>query len=338
VVLGFLKIIKPDISFRIKGTYEVLKKAHSLGLTAAREIVNYQTVKVYHELDKKDELKLRIFGYITIYDLDEYLREFPKGKLYGNNFNVIGVKILLDGSLGARTAALKEPYSNEPKNLGKLLYSDEELKEIFNRVKELNMSLMAHTIGDRALQQFIDIYQTVFEDQIPNNPLGHSVEHVEVIDDKLLGELKRIGICVSAQPNFAGRWSVPGGLNETTLGELRLQKCNAYRSFIENKIQLVFGSDCMPLDPIFGINSAIFHPIQNQRIPPEVVIKAYTYGCYKLLNLESKFGTLEPGKLADLVILSRNPIVTPESEFVDIKVSGTIFSGEVVYSDGLKFL
>lgn len=331
-VLGFMKIIKPDLSLRIDGTRKVLPQAYSHGLTAVREIVNLQSIQSFHFLDNKNELKLRIFGYIIFDDLNEYLGQFLNGLPECNNFNIIGVKLFIDGSLGARTAALKEPYSDEPGNAGKLLNSDSELQMAFDWIKVLDMSMMVHAIGDGALQQFLSVYPKVFNDQIPKNPKRHSIEHVEVIDDGLLNEIKNLGIIVSAQPNFAGRWSGPGGLNEKRLGKDRLLRCNAYKEFLDSKIPLIFGSDSMPLDPLFGIKSAIFHPIHEQRISPIDAIKAYVQNYYKIFNLESNFGSIEPGKVADLVILTADPFIIGEGTFDKIQVVGTIINGEIVFS------
>ena len=330
VVLGFMKIIKPDLSNRIDGMRKMLPNVYSLGLSAVREVVNFHSIKGYHELDKNNELKLRIYGYIIIDDLNEYLATYPNGLPRTKNFKIVGVKIWLDGSLGARTAALNEPYSDDPNNNGKLLYSSSELQEIFERISALDYPMMVHAIGDRAIQQFIDIYKKVFRHQIPDNPKKHSIEHVEVINAGLLSALKDSGVFVSVQPNFAGRWSNPDGLNERRLGIERLAKCNAYKEFIERDISIIFGSDSMPLDPLFGIKSAIFHPIEAQRIPPIDAVKAYTQTCYKLLNLDSKFGSIIPGKVADLVILTGDPLF--EKDFKNIQVAGTIINGEVVYS------
>ncbi len=335
-VLGFMKIIKPDLGLRLEGTKKMLPTIHSLGITAVREIVNHQSIMAYHRLDKNNELKLRIFGYVIIDDLDKYLNEFPNGLTDNNNFKVIGVKILLDGSLGAHTAALNEPYTDDPENRGKLLVSTPELRSIFEKVKALDLSLMVHAIGDRSVQQFLDVYGEVFGEQIPENPKGHSLEHVELIDDGLVTSLKDLGIWVSAQPNFAGRWSVPGGLNERRLGKARLARCNPYRTFIENNVRLVFGSDSMPLDPLFGIRSAIFHPVKEQRISPMDAITAYVRSCYGLLNIDPKFGSIAPGKAADLVILSQDPFCADERDFDDIKVVGLIFNGDVLFSNGLQ--
>lgn len=335
-VLGFMKIIKPDISKRLSGTQKLFPEVYSLGLTAVREIVNLQSIKIYHSLDKEKQLKLRVYGYIIIDDLDEYLNKYPEGIIKTARFNLIGVKILLDGSLGARTAALQEPYNDAPGNYGKLLYSESELTTIFKRIKELGYPMMIHAIGDRATLQFVDVYKKVFSEQIPDNPLGHSLEHVEVIDNNLLSILKSLGIYASLQPNFAGRWSAHGGLNERRLGSERLTKCNAYKDFLKKGISIVFGSDSMPLDPLFGINSAIYHPVRDQRLQPFDAVKAYVQNCYEILGLDSKFGSLVPGKVADLVILTGDPF--QEQNLDEIEVAGTIIDGELVYSKGLAAL
>jgi predicted amidohydrolase YtcJ len=332
-VLGFMRIIKPDLNTRTEGIRKVMENAYSLGLTAIREVVNFQSVQSYHHLDKNNELELRIFAYVIYDDLMDFFAKYPDRSIDSNNFKIIGVKLFLDGSLGARTAALKEPYSDDPDNYGKLLHSDEELQNIFGDIKTIGYSLMAHAIGDRAIQQFVEIYKKVFSDEIPDNPKMHSLEHVEVIDSELLDELKNLGIVVSAQPNFAGRWSNPGGLNEQRLGKKRLMRCNAYKEFINKEIPVVFGSDSMPLDPIFGLRSAVFHPIKNQSVTPLEAVKAYTQNCYKIFKLDSKFGSIEPGKMADLVILTNDPIEEPN--FDKIKIAGTIINGKIVYSNGL---
>jgi predicted amidohydrolase YtcJ len=194
---------------------------------------------------------------------------------------------------------------------------------------------MVHTLGDRALQQFIRIYRGLYTDQTPNNQLGHTVEHVEVIDDELINDLIHTGLWVSAQPNFAGRWSVAGGMNGKRLGNVRLKKCNAYKTIIDNDIPLLFGSDCMPIDPIFGIRSAIFHPIIEQRLNSEQTIRAYTQNWYKLMN-KNEFGVISGGCVADLVILNLDPFVSDEQQFREIQVIGTIFNGEIVFNEGLN--
>jgi predicted amidohydrolase YtcJ len=191
---------------------------------------------------------------------------------------------------------------------------------------------MVHAIGDRAVEQFVNLYPKVFSNHIPDNPKAHSIEHVEIIDDELLWDIKNLGIIISAQPNFAGRWSVPGGLNEKRLGDDRLRKCNPYKKFFDYEIPIVFGSDSMPLNPIFGIKSAIFHPVAEQRITPERAIRAYTQNCYKIFNFEPNLGSIEPGKIADLVILTSDPFVMGEQSFDRIQVAGTIINGELVYS------
>jgi predicted amidohydrolase YtcJ len=158
------------------------------------------------------------------------------------------------------------------------------------------------------------------------------------VDAELLSHLKNIGIWVSAQPNFAARWSVPGGLNEERLGPERLKLCNAYHSLIDQGIPLAFGSDCMPLDPIFGLRGAIYHSVFEQRIPPLEAVMAYTKNGNSMLGESARFGSIEPGKVADLVILSHDPMVTDESDFIKLNVSGTIFNGKLVYNTDLKIL
>jgi predicted amidohydrolase YtcJ len=333
-VLGFMKIIKPELSMRTTGTKKMLLNVYSHGVTAVREIVNSQSIQSYQELDKSGELKLRVHGYMIYDDLDEYFEQYPTGFIGSNHFKIVGVKLFLDGSLGAHTAALKKPYSDDPENFGKLLYTDSELKTVFQRIKSFELSVMAHAIGDRAVQQFLDVYRQVFYEQIPDNPRNHSLEHVEVIDDDILYELKKYGIWLSLQPNFAGRWSVPGGLNEHRLGTERLVRCNAYRTILEQGLPVVFGSDSMPLDPLFGIRSAVQHPVRTERITVEQAVGGYVHSCWDLLKNSEHFGSITPDKIADLVILSGD--IFDVEKLNEVSVAGTIINGELVYSKGLN--
>ena len=137
-------------------------------------------------------------------------------------------------------------------------------------------------------------------------------------------------IIASMQPNFVGQWGLAGGMYDHRLGRERTTRMNPFASVIKNGVPLVFGSDCMPFDPLYGIHSAVNAPYPLQRISPEQALKAYTIGGAYASFEEDKKGTLEAGKQADLIMLDGDPFNEPTA-INDMSVEMTIFDGAIVY-------
>ena len=147
------------------------------------------------------------------------------------------------------------------------------------------------------------------------------------------------------QPNFVGEWAWPGGMYDTRVGEKRLERCNPYRKLLDLGIHVPFGSDGMPFHPLYGIWSAVNHPINESRITLEEAVKCFTYeGAYATREEDLK-GTIEPGKLADITILpvdittnwfklkTSNPAEIEETKknIKALKAFMTILNGKIVY-------
>jgi len=132
------------------------------------------------------------------------------------------------------------------------------------------------------------------------------------------------------QPNFVGGWGLPGGEDEARLGTDRLRRMNPFAWVREAGMKMAFGSDCMPFSPLYGIHWAVNAPFPSQRISPEEAFRAYTVGGAYATFEEDYKGTIEEGKLADLIILDRNPFSKPE-EIKDMQVKFTMIDGEIVY-------
>ena len=187
-------------------------------------------------------------------------------------FEVLGVKVFVDGSLGARTACLRHPYADAATTCGTALYGAAELETLARVVDAAGLQLMVHAIGDAALDRALDALEPLVRD---GNPFKHRLEHVEVTPPDVVDRLARSGLWVCAQPNFAGRWSQPGGLNEQRLGS-RLTQCNLYRTLYAAGIPMAFGSDCMPLGPLFGLRSAMQHPLAAERLDAATALALYS--------------------------------------------------------------
>jgi predicted amidohydrolase YtcJ len=118
-------------------------------------------------------------------------------------------------------------------------------------------------------------------------------------------------------------------MNEQRLGSVRLAHCNAYRTLAAAGVPTAFGSDCMPLSPLFGLQSAVHHPLQEQRLAPAEALELYTARAAECVHAERQFGRIEPGLAADLVVLDRDPLDATQLE--SARVVATFVGGQCVY-------
>jgi predicted amidohydrolase YtcJ len=185
--------------------------------------------------------------------------------------------------------------------------------------------LFIHAIGDRAIAQVLCAYRKM---GISENPLRHRVEHLELATRSQMKEMKRMNLLASMQPNFV-RWQGTKGMYEKILGVRRKRMANRIGDLRTLGVPVAFGSDCMPLSPLVGIESACRHPEQSQRISVEEAIRTYTLGSAYASFDEDLKGSLEPGKLADVAILSGS--VSRLADLRKLRVEGTIVGGRIVY-------
>jgi predicted amidohydrolase YtcJ len=232
----------------------------------------------------------------------------------------LGIKIFTDGSLGAHTAFLRRPYADAPATRGTPLYARQELDGLARRVDAAGYQLMVHAIGDAGLDLALDALEPVLRG---GNRLRHRIEHAEVTPPDLVARLAASGVRVCVQPNFARRWSQPGGMNEQRLGE-RLVHCNAYRSLHAAGIRLAFGSDTMPLGPTYGLAGAVAHPLAPERLDAGTALHLYTAAAAELVGAT---GRIAPGSPADLVVLE----VGPAAAAGGFAVEATFVAGRQVH-------
>jgi predicted amidohydrolase YtcJ len=336
IPLSLNKIIKPSRQEKEEGLRKAINTAHMLGVTSIRDIVNLEALDQYQEFLNKNELKIRIAAYMKFEYFQEFIKDRAKYGQFGDDvyLSIKGVKIFLDGSMGAYTAALSKPYADNPAKYGTLIFTNSELAEQFEAVFKNKFQVMVHEIGDTAIDQLINVYTSFVTRSLvsTDGSSRNSVEHLEVVRPDQLVSLSKLRIIASMQPNFAGQWSRPGGMNEVRLGAERLLMCNAFQTVISNNNLLAFGSDCMPFNPIYGIHCAVNHPIASQRISAFEALKAYTIGSAYAAGDEKIKGSIEPGKFADLVVLS-DDILAPEiaEKIQELQIEMTILGGEIVY-------
>ncbi len=250
---------------------------------------------------------------------------------FGNEFLRIGpVKLFIDGSLGAHTAAFFEPYADDPSTRGIFTHPPERLREMVVKAHKLGMRVAIHAIGDRGIEEALNALEAALEEE-PREDHRHRIEHCEVPTDDQIARIRRLGIIASMQPNFVGEWSQPGGMYEERLGPVRLKRNNPYRRMLDEGVKVAFGSDCMPFNPIYGLWSAVNHPIEESRITLEEAVRCFTLDAAYASFEEDLKGSVEPGRLADLAILSGDLASTPPEKIKDAGVEITIVGGKVLY-------
>jgi predicted amidohydrolase YtcJ len=317
--------IEPGLEELEQAIATAARLAHSLGITSVHDIVQPRYIRAYQELWASGQLGLRVYLNPKVESAGQLIAGGLRSG-FGDEWLRLGaMKIFADGSIGAGNAALSEPYSDRP-GQGTLNHSDGDLLKIVREAHDAGWQVLTHAIGDRAIAQTLRTYE-----RAGVGPDDHyRIEHFELASDEQLERAARLGIVASMQPNFV-RWAKEGDLYETRLGRARTSRVSPHRLVLDAGIKLACGSDCMPLGPLFGIHQAVNAPYPAQRLSVEEALRGYTLGGAYASFAEGLRGSLEPGKLADLVVLSNDPLAQPES--IDrIQVELTFVGGELVFS------
>ncbi|MFB6266392.1 MAG: amidohydrolase [Halodesulfurarchaeum sp.] len=326
--------IAPDRAETRELLQAAIEFAHSKGVTGVHDMVrNSEAPGVYRELAVAGELDLRVRLNYWADHLDA-VEELGLRPNHGGAYVRTGaIKTYTDGSFGARTARLSDPYADDPDETGEWVRDPDSLASLAEAVANADQQLSAHAIGDEAIRAVLDALDGISNSEQPDQEEArHRIEHVELLDDDLLDRVAASGAVASVQPNFL-RWAGKEGLYEQRLGAERRARTNRFRDMLDAGIPLAFGSDCMPLDPRFGIHLAVNAPVDSQRLSVTEALRAYTSGSAHAGFDEDRLGTLEPGKRADMVVLERSPWEHPERiDEIDIRM--TVVDGAIVYEAG----
>jgi predicted amidohydrolase YtcJ len=253
---------------------------------------------------------------------------------------VAGVKGYVDGSLGSTTALFYEPYADDPSTRGLMVTPEDSLRSWIGRADSAGLQVVVHAIGERANGVLLDIYDSVAAANGARDR-RFRVEHAQHLRRTDIARFGRSGVIASMQPYHAlddGRWA------EKRIGAERIKTTYAFRSLLDSKAHLAFGSDwtVAPLDPILGIYAAVTRRtlddknpggwIPEEKISVEEALKAYTSENAFGVFAEATRGRLKPGYKADLVLLDRDlTAIRPES-LDSVRVRQTVAGGKVVFS------
>ncbi len=244
------------------------------------------------------------------------------------------VKYFLDGTFSTRTAWLLSPYTAEPENLGLPMGTIPWMRELVRRSAAARRQTAFHAIGDRAVRELIDSVEAAAARYPAVRSLRVRIEHGQLIDGADIPRIRDLGMVVSAQPTAL----IQPEKDERLLGARRARAAYPYRSLLDAGVHLAFGSD-VPGESTFDPLGAI-HNVVNRDSPERITVlealRCYTQGSAYAEFEEGEKGTIERGRLADLVVLSADPISVPPSAIREIHVEMTIVGGRVVYERPLE--
>lgn len=338
------KII-PEPTFTQK--YELLEKtigyANRLGITSITDNSPTDLYPVYAELYKTGELTLRVNFFASYNPNLDSLRQFLSGfDIHKHYLNTNLIKLYADGSLGSRTALLKSPYQDDPGNTGIAQYEFGQLLEMARRIDEEGFNIGIHGIGDAAIHQILEVFDSL-QTERPGKNRRWRIEHAQVMDSSDFPLFARLNVIASMQPSHCitdMHWA------PERIGE-RARYAYAWNTFRKYRIPLAFGTDwpVEPLNPMVGLYAAVTrqdttgYPPEGwypeERISMGEAIMAYTLGAAYASGNESWCGTLQPGKVADFVVLDRDLFQVLPREILQTKVLATYLEGKAIYTSPL---
>jgi hypothetical protein len=322
---------------------ELIHQAQStlwaFGLTGVHDFDGPPCLRALQLLRENGRLGLRVLKHVPAAEL-EHLLALGLRTGFGDEWIRLGnVKVFADGALGPRTAAMLDPYDEEPDNLGMLLVDGEELADIGLRAAEGGWALAVHAIGDRANHQVLNALTTIrsHERRLGLAPLRHRIEHLQLMHPDDLARPAQLGVFASMQPSHATSDML---MADRYWGD-RTQYAYAWRSQIEAGATLVFGSDA-PVEspnPFWGLYAALtrrrldgtpgpsgWHP--EHRLTLREAMAAFTLGPAAAAGREDRQGRLQPGCWADLIVLDRDPFDCEPEQLAGLRPAGTMVAGE----------
>lgn len=281
-----------------------------------------------------------VVAYAALNDAHELTEENPDytGQ-YNNHLRIGGYKIFLDGSPQGRTAWMSSPYEGEPKGYcGYPIFKEEEVKSYFETALREGRQLLVHCNGDAAAQQMIEACrQAVRETGADPGQTRPVMIHAQMVRSDQLAQMAELSITASFFTAHTWYW---GDVHLKNFGEARALKISPARTAIDDGVNVTFHQDSPVIQP--GMLETIWcavnriscggHPMGvMERVTPYEALKAVTANAAYQYGEESEKGTIEPGKKADFVILSANPLTVPPMEIKKIRVLETIKSGKILY-------
>lgn len=328
---------------RLRAIQRALQHAAQMGVTSVQEMgTDYASLSVYSELADRGELTSRVYAAPYIVHWQDQVKIGIR-RAFGSPYLRIGaLKGVADGSLGSTTAYFFQPYADAPGTRGLLMDWMQPLsraREMMMNADAAGLQLCIHAIGDAAISTVLDLFSEV-EKAHGSRDRRLRIEHAQHMAAKDFARFAQLKVIASMQPYHAiddGRWA------EKRIGPERIKTTYAFRRFLDSGVRLAFGTDwpVAPLDPMQGLYAAVTRAtldgknpngwVPEQKITLAEAIEAYTLGSAYAEFQEKEKGTITPGKLADLVLVSDDLFSIDPANIKNAKVDLTIVGGRVVW-------
>ncbi len=322
------------------------KLCSRLGLTTIHDAgIDRETLEAYRNLIARGALPLRIYAMIAVPGAARLWNEYrAKGPEIGDFLTVRSLKLIADGALGSRGAAMLDPYTDDPSNRGLLILDRPFIERTAREAIAAGFQVNTHAIGDRANRTVLEAYAAAFQEAKVDgkNNLRFRVEHAQIVAPEDFARFADLSILASMQPTHATSdmpWAA------TRVGASRIQGAYAWQTFHKLGVHLPFGSD-FPVEnpnPIWGFYSAITRQDHNgnppggwfpeQRLTRAEALRSWTIdGAYAAFE-EDRKGSITPGKLADFVMLSDDIMQVAPERVWKAQVVMTVLDGKIVYQE-----
>ena len=323
------KVPRPSLEALEEASLLACTKAVEAGLTGVHWITeSTDEIQAIMNLNFEGKLPLRVYVGVPPELLDRRANLHLSTRAPNGKVKMGFVKLFADGSLGSRTAALKEPYADDPSSNGLLLHPQKELYQLVLKAHKAGLQLAVHAIGDRAVERVLDAYEEALK-QFPRKDHRHRIEHCIILNPELIKRMKNLGLIASVQPHFivSDFWLVD------RVGKERARWAFPFKTLMKEGVVIISGSDCpvVNISPLLGVWAAVARR-DSESLNVEEVLKTYTLNAAYADFDEAERGTIEVGKLADFTILSDDLFSVEPDMIKKIKVETTIVDGKIVYS------
>ena len=337
--------VAPPLSHdaRLRAVKRALAHAASLGVTSVQHMnPEYADIAVYSELLERGELTARIYAAPLITGVDDQVKIGIRHAFGGPFLRIGALKAYADGSLGSSTAYFFDPFSNQPNNRG--LLSDEMhpvslMQDRMMKADAAGLQICTHAIGDQGISIILDLYGEIVKAH-GQSDRRFRIEHAQHMAAKDFDRFAQLHVIASVQPYHAiddGRWA------EERIGHDRASRTYAFRTFLNHGVRLAFGTDwnVAPLNPMLGLYAAVTRAtldgknpngwFPEQKLTVAEAVEAYTMGSAYAEFQEKDKGSITPGKLADMVLLSDDLFSIDPVKIRDVKVLTTWVGGKIVW-------
>jgi predicted amidohydrolase YtcJ len=341
--LVYKVIPQPTHDQRRHAIERALEHAAALGVTSVQDMnPDYADIAIYSELLEEGKLTTRIYAAPLIPQVDDQAKIGIRHAFGGPYLRIGALKSYADGSLGSATAYFFEPFDDQPGNRGLLAEGMHPVSLMRDRMMTgdgAGLQLCTHAIGDAGISTILDLYAEINTAHGPRDRRWR-IEHAQHMAAKDFDRFAQLHVIASVQPYHAiddGRWA------ERRIGHDRASRTYAFRTFLDHGVRLALGTDwnVAPLNPMLTLYAAVTratldgkHPngwFPEQKLTVKEAIEAYTMGSAYAEFQESVKGSISPGKLADMVLLSDDVLTIDPAKIRDIKVLKTWVGGKLTY-------